>query len=111
MNTTKNTTTAAPVADSEGRRCYTYIIAVSGRLWSLCVSEWWGTPDEMRTNAASMATAARIFRHSAAVAVYELRNDDYLYFVHGCELPGTNDAPASFHRYNMPVIRRNCANK
>ena len=111
MNTTKNTTTAAPVADSEDRRCYTYIIAVSGRLWSLCASEWWGTPDEMRTNAASMATAARIFRHSAAVAVYELRNDDYFYFVHGCELPGTNDAPATFHRYAPPVIRRQCANK
>lgn len=111
MNTTKNTTTAAPVADSEGRRCYTYIIAVSGRLWSLCASEWWGTPNEMRTNAASMATAARIFRHSAAVAVYELRTDDYFYFVHGCELPGTNDAPATFHRYAPPVIRRQSANK
>lgn len=110
MNTNTNTRPAAVTEEKTGRRCYTYILAVSGRLWSLCASEWWGTPEEMRTNAASMTTAARIFRHSAAVAVYELRNDDYFYLVHGCELPGTNDAPASFHRYAVPVIRRQNAN-
>ena len=82
MNTQVNKPAPAAVVEAKtGRRCYTYIIAVSGRLWSLCAREWWGTPEGMHQNAASMATAARIFRHTAAVAVYELRDDDYYYYV------------------------------
>lgn len=106
MNTQINKPAPAAVVEAKtGRRCYTYIIAVSGRLWSLCAREWWGTPEGMLQNAASMATAARIFRHTAAVAVYELRDDDYYYYVHGCQMPQENDAPRTFHRYDFPVIR------
>lgn len=111
MTTHNNTTAPAAVAEEKtGRRCYIYFIAVSGRLWSLCASEWWGTPEQMRENAASMATAARIFRHSAAIAVYELRTDNYYHFAHGCQLPGKTNVPALFHRYDLPAIRRQNAN-
>lgn len=108
--TTNNYPPRPVVEEKTLRRCYSYILAVSGRLWSLCASEWWGTPSEMICNASSMATAARIFRNTSAVAVYELCNDGYFRLAHGCQLPADNDVPRSFHRYAPPVIRCQNAN-
>lgn len=105
MNTKENTAPVA-VVSSDGRRCYCFIISVSGRLWSLAALEWWSTEEHMIHEAAAMSAAARIFRHSAAVAVYELRTDDHYHLAHCCDMQINSMIPASFHRYNVPVIRR-----
>lgn len=97
---------APMVEPGTGCRCYTYFVAVSGRLWSLIARGWWGTPEEMRYTAGGMCQTAKIFRHSAAVAVYELREDNCYHLAHTCDMCGAHELPASFCRHECPAPRR-----
>lgn len=94
------------VEPGTGCRCYTYFVVVSGRLWSLIATAWWGTLKEMRYTAGGMCQTAKIFRHSAAVAVYELWDDNCYHLVHTCGMCGTHELPASFYRHECPAPRR-----
>ncbi len=104
VNETMNRVVA--VEDSADSRCYMYFLVVSGHLWRLCAHEWWATPEQMKHEACGMCAAAQIFRHSAAVAVYELRDDNYFHYAFGCSLPVMRTVPESFPHYDVPVIRR-----
>ena len=72
---------------SEEKKCYLFAIMVNGKIIAAPARNWWATDYEMRLQAAAYCTAARAFRKTAGVMVYEQKQNLWE-AVHGCNLTG-----------------------
>lgn len=79
-----NTKEHKPVTEKTGRHCYAYIITIGERIHGTKAVGWWAMPDEMQHIKSSMATAARCFKKTAGVLVYELCEDETGNYWHLC---------------------------
>ena len=77
---------------SEERKCYLFAIVVNGKIIAAPAQNWWATDYEMRMQAAAYCTAARAFRKTAGVMVYEKRQNLWE-AVHGCNMPCGDYSP------------------
>lgn len=92
-----------PVEDGTGRQCYAYVINVGGEPYKMAACGWWGTPDTMKHQACAMSAAARAFKKTASVLVYELCDDDNYYLCHSCDRQDRDRFLAFFQKGADPV--------
>lgn len=71
---------------SEEKKCYLFAIVVNGKIIAAPAQNWWATENDMITWAAAYCTAARAFRKTAGVTVYE-KKQTLWEAVHGCNMP------------------------
>lgn len=69
----------------DDRKEYAYVLYIGGEIKQL-IAKWWSTPQKMMATKCGMATAARIFRKSAGVLVYERQHGNLWKFAGCCEV-------------------------
>lgn len=61
------------------RKEYTYILTIGNKVVKPVAVGWWSTEEQMVTTRCGMATAARAFRKTAGILVYEKEKDSDLW--------------------------------
>lgn len=57
------------------RKEYAYLLCVGGKIRKL-ITVWWNSPQEINDNMAAMHAAAYAFKKTAAILVYEHKEND-----------------------------------
>lgn len=89
---------------SEEKKCYLFAIMVNGKIIAAPARNWWATDYEMRLQAAAYCTAARAFRKTAGVMVYEQKQNLWE-AVHGCNLRGAIFRLVGYGRMRLNAYR------
>ena len=59
----------------DNRNEYAYLLCVGGKILKI-IAKWWSTPQEAHENMAAMHAAAYTFKKTAAILVYEHKEND-----------------------------------
>ena len=59
----------------DNRKEYAYLLCVGGKILKI-IAKWWNSPQEINGNMAAMHAAAYTFKKTAAILVYEHKEND-----------------------------------
>lgn len=59
----------------DNRKEYAYLLCIGGKIQKV-IAKWWNSPQEINGNMAAMHAAAYTFKKTAAILVYEHKEND-----------------------------------
>lgn len=89
------------------RKEYTYILTIGNKVVKPVAVGWWSTEEQMVTTRCGMATAARAFRKTAGILVYEKEKDSDLWvFCDDCDIDSRLLIPAKIEVSGMTITKK-----
>ena len=89
------------------RKEYTYILTIGNKVVKPVAVGWWSTEEDMVTTRCGMATAARAFRKTAGILVYEKEKDSDLWvFCDDCDIDSRLFIPAKIETSGMNITKK-----
>lgn len=89
------------------RKEYTYILTIGDKVVKPVTVGWWSTAEEMVTTRCGMAAAARSFRKTAGILVYEKeKKSDLWVFCDACDIDSRLIIPRKIETSGMTITKK-----
>ena len=88
-------------------KAYTYILTIGDKVVKPVAVGWWSTEEDMVTTRCGMAIAARAFRKTAGILVYEKEKDSDLWvFCDDCDIDSRLIIPRKIETSGMTITKK-----